>query len=186
MRLFFAINLPDAVRRQLAEVQEALRGRVPEKVSWVRPQQLHITLKFLGECEEQQLKRIESHLSTRLFPPPLDIEIPSLMLIPPRGRTRVIAAEVREPTGGLTCMYRTLDDIGAKAGIPAEPERFLPHVTLGRLRPPRRVRQSELDEYASDLWESLKFKADKVELIHSTLSSSGPSYKILRIVTLPV
>ncbi|HXZ43840.1 MAG TPA: RNA 2',3'-cyclic phosphodiesterase, partial [archaeon] len=62
MRLFVAVNLPSEIRDRMAAVQDRLR-RVQADVSWVRAENVHVTLKFLGETEENRLQRIRLALA---------------------------------------------------------------------------------------------------------------------------
>ena len=64
MRLFLAVEIPEALKKILGDIQEELKPKIKSKLTWVRPEQMHITLKFLGEVGEDAIPEILTSLSS--------------------------------------------------------------------------------------------------------------------------
>lgn len=136
-RLFWAIELPDPVRERLVGIQELLAGSAPAaKVRWTRPEQMHLTLKFVGETAvttDDLTAAVGPHLPAA----PLALEVAGVGSFGGR-RPRVLwagvggdgLAEVVRLAGGLE---RAMRDFG----VAADDRPYAPHVTLGRVREPR-------------------------------------------------
>lgn len=185
MRLFFAIELPDPIRGRLAEVQEVLRAKIPEHVSWIRPEHCHITVRFIGECTEAQAGTLIESLKSRLFPPPLALTLADIVPMPARRGGRPIAVSVWEGTGDLNWVRTTCDDVARSAGAGQETERFVPHIALGHVRPPQRVTARELVDYLDGRWTEMEFKATSITLVRSQLSPNGSNYSAVGRLKLP-
>jgi len=136
MRLFVAVHLPQEIRDGLAAVQERLR-RLQADVSWVKPANLHITLKFLGETEPKRLESIGSELTEAArSAAPFSLAVAGVGTF--GGRIpRVVWAGVREGAAPLEALAGTVEDGLARLGFPKERRRFTAHFTLGRVRSPR-------------------------------------------------
>src|SRR5690242_19962239 len=112
MRLFIAMELPQEVRQQFAGWQDALRELVRPKVSWTKPENLHLTLKFIGEANEEQTAAIRQALA-KVAGQPLTLAIAGLMRLPPRGPTRVIGAKL---TGEVAKLHARIETELEKCG----------------------------------------------------------------------
>lgn len=135
MRLFIALNLPDEVRRSLHDAGAPLREAAPRGVAWVRPEGLHLTLKFLGDVEDarvgdvaETLRRVAAgHLAVR-------VAVGGVGAFPSLARPRVVWAGV-EATPRLELLQHDVEASCASLGFELEGRAFRPHVTLGRVRP---------------------------------------------------
>ena len=138
-RLFVAVELPPPVRRKLIEHIERLRHSVPNaRASWIRDENLHLTLKFLGEIPVTSAEKLAAAVSiatTRVEP--FEIVVGGCGAFPPRGQPRVLWIGIEDPTGKLLELHRALEDECGKAGFPREERPFYPHLTLARIRTPR-------------------------------------------------
>ena len=136
MRLFVAVHLPQEIRDGLAAVQERLR-RLQADVSWVKPANLHITLKFLGETEPKRLGRIGPVLEeVARGMAPFSLTVAGVGTF--GGRIpRVVWAGVREGAAPLEALAGAVENGLARAGFPKERRQFTAHFTLGRVRSPR-------------------------------------------------
>ncbi len=175
-RLFFALALPDEVASELSTLQWG-----PSGARWTLPDQLHLTLRFVGETPDATVMRWRSEL-TELDAPPLRLQLQGVGFFPPRGSARVLWAGVRDDTG-LQALRRTLDRRLSKLGLPPSGERLRPHVTLGRLR------HSDDDEVAAWLTEhglmrSAPFTVHSVRLMRSTPGPAGSEYAVVGNVAL--
>ena len=135
MRSFFAIPVPDAVRRRLRETQAALAGGLPG-LRWVRPESLHLTLIFLGEIEEAQAEALAAAAGTACARSHAGMAcIGGLGFFPGRGNPKVLWAGAREEGEGvLGALHRALGAAATEQGIHVEERPYAPHITLGRAR----------------------------------------------------
>lgn len=136
MRLFVAVHLPQEIREGLAAVQERLR-RAQADVSWVKPANVHITLKFLGETEPKRLERIGPVLAEAARSmAPFWLTVAGVGTF--GGRIpRVVWAGVREGAAPLEALAGAVENGLARVGFPKERRGFTAHFTLGRVRSPR-------------------------------------------------
>ena len=136
MRLFVAVHLPDEVRERLAVVQHRLQG-VRADVSWVRPGNIHLTLKFLGEVEPARLDQIRTALEeVARASEPCEAAVSGVGSF--GGRIpRVVWAGITEGAEALTALAGRVDAAMAGIGFPRETRPFSPHLTLGRVRSSR-------------------------------------------------
>jgi 2'-5' RNA ligase len=136
LRLFIAVALPDEVRERLARSQEALRAAQAD-VSWVKPDNLHLTVKFLGDTERRSLARIQPALQAVAGElAPFSLTLCGLGAF--GGRVpRVVWAGVTDGAQPLTALAARVDAALGRVGVPKEKRGFSAHATLGRVRSPR-------------------------------------------------
>ena len=132
MRLFLGINLPDDVREHLTLVQDSLRADLTHGISWVRPEQFHITVKFLGECNESKRAAIERRIAVTKLPRLPSLQAYTTHVFP--GHHLVIASQIWDFTGELTTIIHLVEEALVAEGIEREDRSKKPHVTLGRIR----------------------------------------------------
>ncbi|BEH08424.1 MULTISPECIES: RNA 2',3'-cyclic phosphodiesterase [Geobacter] len=126
-RLFVAIDLPGSVRAQLADL-----GRELDGVRRVPPDQLHLTLRFIGNADDECFQRIKDSMAT-VTSPPFTLALAGVGCFPSPRRPRVIWAGVTADER-LTLLQRAVETAVAAAGIPPEERPFSPHITLARLK----------------------------------------------------
>ncbi|MEE8169174.1 MAG: RNA 2',3'-cyclic phosphodiesterase [Phycisphaerae bacterium] len=135
VRCFVAIELDDGARASLARLQQRLDGGARD-VRWVRVEQLHLTLKFLGDVDERDLSGISDMLAELAdHHDPIDVQVRGAGCFPPRGAVRIVWAGLHEPTGRLEKLQADCEALFAGLGFKQEHRRFAPHVTIGRARP---------------------------------------------------
>jgi 2'-5' RNA ligase len=171
MRLFIAVDLPNDVRDQLAEVQRALRP-LTDSARWVAPESIHITLKFLGEVPEKQLEDIDTALAGLSWKPF------TVGFFPGNRSPRVFWAGMEAPT--MQGLAVELDSRMERLGFDKEKRAFRPHITLARARDNRI--DSSLVTGAAQYEEHNfgSFTADRIFLFKSSLKPSGSVYEKLK------
>jgi 2'-5' RNA ligase len=175
MRLFTAIELPDDVRESLAKAQTELKQKILGKVSWTAPKNLHLTLKFLGEVGDADVVRVCETLRTVSVTSFL-ISVSKLGALPPHGPARLLMADVLGETDVLAALFDSIERACESLGFAREKRKYHPHITLARLRIPKRVSR-ELEEV--QLKSSAPFRVREFVLMQSTLSSAGAEYQPL-------
>ena len=138
-RVFIAIELPPDVRKSLSNHINRLRNALRDvHASWSREENLHLTLKFLGNTPVAKIEALSqaAQRAAGRFQP-FDLIVCRCGAFPPRGQPRVLWIGIDDPTGELTKLHRTLEDECAKAGFVREGRPFHPHLTIARLRKPK-------------------------------------------------
>jgi 2'-5' RNA ligase len=178
MRLFIAVNLPSEVRERLAAEQDRLR-RAQADVSWVRAENIHVTLKFLGETEEKRLERIRPALrEVARSGAPFSIQVSGLGSF--GGRIpRVVWVGLQEGAEPLSRLAKDIEAALARLGFPRERRGFTAHITLGRVRSAKNVgalltalAQTETGPFGS-------VEVNQFELMRSELRPTGSVYTVL-------
>lgn len=184
MRLFVAIELPREVRGRLEALLEELRP-MPLRVGWVRPEGVHLTLKFLGEVAPGRLDRVTEALhATETDLAPLRLAAGGVGTFPERGVPRVLWAGVTGEIGQLMTLQKAIDRTLERIGFAPESRAFHPHLTLGRVKEAGRGDwRSFLDRHAETSLGS--FEAREFVLFESRLAPTGATYHALRRFSLP-
>lgn len=133
-RLFAAIEVSVQQKHELFELQNKLKNRM-EGVRWVRPEGLHLTLKFFGEVEDIKIEFIKQAIkSTALSTEVFNLKYGGFGVFPSPDKARVIWAGLSEGASDVTKMAADLEDNLSGKGFTPEKRLYQPHLTLGRLR----------------------------------------------------
>jgi len=171
------VLLPDDVRQRLATAIERLRPHAAD-VAWVAPANLHVTLKFLGQVDEARVPALSDALGAAVADrPALDVVVRGLGAFPSATRPRVLWAGLDDPTGAMTALAERVDGCCGRLGFPTESRAFTAHVTLGRVREPRR--QPALPDALARPSEFGRLRVERVSLMRSELSPRGARYSEL-------
>jgi RNA 2',3'-cyclic 3'-phosphodiesterase len=174
MRVFVALEIPSTVRENLAALLKSLREVSPQ-TRWVRPENLHVTLKFIGEVAEAKFAAIRSALAGVRSEQPVTLDFHGLGFFPNEKHPRVFWAGI-EASPNLKTLAADIDRAAEKLGIPAEKRPFSPHLTLARFEPPRLPEKlrAAIQENAAPNFGSLR--AGRFHLIESKLKPAGAEY----------
>lgn len=176
LRLFIAIDLPDDVRRKLSTLASPLPG-----VVWSRPEQLHLTLRFLGAIDETKVPALEEALAT-VRCASFELTVAGCGLFPMDGLPRVIWASLR-PTGQLLHLRQQIDDALLGLSLPPDKEAFNPHITLGRIKTkPAESVQREVVTFLRDYQanHTPSFQVGEFGLYESKLRPKGVVHSMQR------
>jgi 2'-5' RNA ligase len=171
------VTLSEPVRAALAATIERLRpfGR---DVAWVTPANLHVTLKFLGHLEDSRVGDVEAALrSVTVSERPFDVSIAGLGAFPSPTRPRVVWAGVGGPeVAALVRLAERTETALGPLGFEREARVFSPHVTLGRVRQPRRdpALVAALGDGTPPVFGNVR--VDRLVLMRSDLSPGGARY----------
>jgi 2'-5' RNA ligase len=177
VRLFVALELDEKAQALLADYQQRLAG-LDRAVRWVRPEQIHLTLKFLGEVPEAQVEPIAKALDELAAHEPFEFEIEGIGTFGSPRSPRVIWVGVRMPNPPLTNLQKACEKSLAELGFAPEERAFKPHLTLGRVKDPRAGR--DIGEAVSNVQTQvigrLVQRAGQVILFESILRPQGSQY----------
>src|SRR5712664_4528770 len=134
MRLFVAVEVPSAIQENLGALLKSLRA-VSAQTRWVRAENLHVTLKFIGEVPETKLGAIRGALAGVRSEQPVTLDFRGLGFFPNDKHPRVFWAGIEE-SPSLKTLAADIDNGTEKLGIPREQRTFSPHLTLARFEPP--------------------------------------------------
>ena len=184
MRAFVAIRVPEAVRRALIGLKDELASAGAD-VKWVGSEQLHITLKFLGEITEEQAGAVQGLLAEiGREHSPVDLQLERIGAFPSLTSPRVVWVGVGLGRDPVVEMAQALEEGSRRLGLPREERPFSAHVTLGRVRSPR-GRKQLIERLREVEWQSPSaWRAESLRLYHSVLRPAGPAYTVLADVPL--
>jgi 2'-5' RNA ligase len=182
MRLFIAIELDDQARHAVAEEQTRLKAAFGDgdrsRLKWIRPEQMHLTLAFLGEVADSR-----SHLVVEAMRRPIRgdrfaVVFGGLGAFPPGGAPRVLWLGLMSGVRQVMDVQRQVADRVACLGIALDERSFHPHLTLARWRTSRESdRRRVLAAVRND--DVTRVDVEAVTLIHSRSSQAGPAYTAL-------
>ena len=132
VRTFVAIELSKEIRDRLQETQEEVR-KCNAHLTFVRPDYIHVTLKFLGEVREEDLPRVINALKNVLFKP-FTINATTVIVDNPR-RPHTVWCKI-EDSGESETLFRNIEDVLEPLGFTRETRKFTPHATVARVRRP--------------------------------------------------
>lgn len=163
----------------LAPLRER-REKLP--VKWVRPENIHLSLKFLGDVEEGRGSELHAALQRAAGagpePRPLALQISGFGVFPDYHRPHVLWAGVT-PEPGLELLQHGVEQAFAPLGFPTEARAFRPHVTLGRATRDARPREfAGLQEILNGIEFEETVSVGEIDLMQSTLKPEGPVYQV--------
>lgn len=185
MRTFVAIELPAQIKEQIASVQAELK-KTSAQVSWVKPDNIHVTLKFLGEVSEEKIDAVYSATQVgcqgrKTF----RISLKGLGGFPNLKRPRVIWVGTSQGEKELVDLQSRIETELEKKGFPKEERKFTPHFTIGRIKFPKGIETlSEKVERAE--FATPEFEVKEIVIMQSQLHPSGAIYTPLKKVPLEI
>jgi len=176
IRLFVAIDLPGEVKDLLAETAVQLSQNVPKRaIRWVRREQMHLTLRFLGDTAVAHLPNLQQALSQLVTQHhPLQLRLHGVGAFPNQKRPRVVWAGLAGDLAPLQAMQADLEARLVGLGWEREKRPFNPHLTLGRVKDARLARGLRWDVRLAEVG----FGVTAVQLMQSELRPSGAVYTV--------
>jgi 2'-5' RNA ligase len=171
MRLFLAINLPREIKFELANLLKGLNDPGLKKIS---PENLHLTIKFLGEVDKTKSGQIKQCLS-EVHAMPFKVSLEGIGFFPNGNRIKVIWIGVKEGSQEMVALQKEIDLRLSDIGLPKERD-FQPHLTIARvkfIKDPQRLIES-----VKSAKVSASFQAGSFDLMESVLRPEGPQYMI--------
>ena len=172
-RVFLAVPLPRQLKNSVSTIQKQLQTRIAG-ARWVRSENLHLTVHFFGETEQEALEKISvSVLSVKRCQRPFLVEVKRLGAFPNLHRPRILWLDL-EPKDQLRQLHRDLRQCLHQVGITTESRPYTPHLTIGRLR----QQTSDLTDLYKSVGQTLvgRMPVDKLVLFKSRLHPDGAEH----------
>jgi RNA 2',3'-cyclic 3'-phosphodiesterase len=178
-RLFVALELLPELRQALSRIQDKLK-RYDLDVKWVNPDNIHLTIRFLGEINEAQMPGISQLLKDTLAQYPMtEISLEELGAFPVLNNPRVIWIGCKEKGNSLVKAYEALEKGFQAMGLSKDDHAFSPHLTLGRVKSRKNIEQfKSYCEQNKTIQVGIQ-KVESLTLFQSTLTSTGPIYNVI-------
>jgi 2'-5' RNA ligase len=181
VRLFVAIDLDDAARAAIADEQKRLMrafGRSDHSLRWVGPDQMHLTLVFVGNVDDQRAAAVIDAMREDIHVAPFAMAFARIGVFPPHGAPNVLWIGVGDGADDAIDVQRHVADRLAKLDVPRERRPYHPHLTLARWRSSRPSDRRRVADVRRDD-EVARVDVRAVTLYRSHLSSKGSTYEAL-------
>jgi len=173
MRLFLALELPDSVKQHLS----GLPRTDASAIKHTPPDNLHVTLKFLGGVEASVAERLSDALRGVKVESHVEVWAGHPVILPPRGKVRVISVGLDGDVARVVELQSAVEAVCAGHGFPPEGRRYLPHITLARARQPLPGSNRErLAELLNGHLPTPTFRTQGFTLMQSHLGGPAPKY----------
>ena len=178
LRVFMGLPLSPEVRRYVVDITRGLSTMLPE-VRWVTPENLHVTLKFIGYCGDDRLGTLIDVMKEASIYLPLTLEVGGIGGFPSQGSARVIWVGAEDEDKKIDELYRYLERGAEKFGFTREKRNYKPHITVGRAKKtPVRIPPG-ID---SVIEPGKMLKVDDIVLFRSVLKKTGAEYSVIERV----
>ena len=183
VRTFICIEIPERVKERIGALQQSLK-RIDSQASWVKPANIHLTLKFLGGVEAGRLDRVRDAVERASgSTSPFQVTIGGAGCFPSPKSPRVLWVGLAEMPGELLKLHKQIEESLAREGFPREAKKFSPHLTIARLRAPRNAAQLA-EALIETGFEPDSFEAREVIVMRSDLNPAGSIYTPQAIIPL--
>ena len=180
MRLFIAINLSDRNKKLINNKVKLIKNNVNEKVKWVKKENWHMTIKFLGDVNKNRLSIIKEKINEIKDFNKFYFQIKSLDAFPNINYPKVIYLGVHQGKNKLIKIHEDIEKKMFELNFEKEKRDFTPHITIGRSKD-----YSNIDKLANSLNEfnkqkhfiNIYSKVENISLMKSELTQKGPEYE---------
>ncbi|HMO53647.1 MAG TPA: RNA 2',3'-cyclic phosphodiesterase [Tepidiformaceae bacterium] len=189
VRLFVACEVPDDVKESIGEVIEDLRTRSGSAVRWIRPEGVHVTLKFLGEVPTKKLPAVKLAIQEAVVGhSPFELEFSNIGTFGGREGLRLMWVGIAGDVLRLEALVRAVNAALAVVGFEPERRPFRPHLTLGRVRDEISTRhRAEIEVAVGKVTvPQVSWRTAQVSLMRSRLTPQGATYEVLATFPLRV
>jgi len=175
LRLFVAIEVTEKIRALLERIQATLKNEI-EEAKWVKPENIHLTLKFLGHVSSVKVEDVKKAIVAALEgTAPFTIRTSVAGVFPSARKPRVLWLGIGEGEKNCVDTARALEERLEPLGIERETRKFHPHLTLGRIKF-LKDRSSVEKAYAGLVLNEVSMDVGEISLFQSELSAEGPIY----------
>jgi 2'-5' RNA ligase len=184
-RLFVAVDISREAIHKVSNYIEELRNEFSTvRVGWEKAEKLHLTLKFLGDSDANQLQKLSeivAEIAAQI--PPFSLRIAETGVFPSTRKARILWIDVKDEKGSLTWINKILEKECAGIGFAEEHRIFKPHLTIGRLREPEKSKQL-VERHLQKEFEPVDMEVAEILIYESRLHPAGSIYEKLTTVQL--
>lgn len=184
LRIFIAIELPEEIQKKLGDFANSIKNS-QDKISLVSPQNIHLTLKFLGNVPINDIASIQSIISeTAKLYTPFEASVKGTGIFPNERSPRILWIGTDKGKETIKKIYTDLENKLASIGIPKEERGFTAHLTIGRIKYIKDIKEfaQNISKHKEDLFGN--FVVNGISLVKSTLTPKGSVYEILHMAKL--
>lgn len=178
IRTFIAVELPDTIKEQVESLENQLM-KARANIKWIRPHNIHITLKFLGDIPSDRLELVSAGVREAVETiAPFQLALGRAGAFPNLDRPRVLWLDVEDVGNALIDLQSRVETALCARRFVREERPFSPHLTIGRVRSPKG--SNGLTALMKQIpFQTPEFHIDRVAIIKSELRPSGPIYTVL-------
>lgn len=180
IRAFIAIEIPPEVIKKIAELQDHFKV-LNLDAAWVKPANIHLTLKFLGEVDPKLLSQVkETILNSLSSTAKFSISLGAIGVFPNIKQPRILWVGVEDNHKQLEPLKTTIDKGLEPLGFEIDRKRFSPHLTLGRIKSPKGKDRLRKQVQSSQRLDAGAIEVSSVKLMQSQLTPRGSIYTVLQ------
>lgn len=182
IRAFLALDPPEEILREIGRIQDRLRKLIHGDLRWVRPEGIHLTLKFFGDVPENAVVNISTVAGKAAAAVgPFELAIGGTGVFPDPSRPRVVWLGMNGEVAQLATFQQGLERALRKIGFPPEERPFRPHLTLGRIKSPKGLTGLTEALEKEKTYTAGLFTASVLSLFQSELTPRGAVYTRLAV-----
>jgi 2'-5' RNA ligase len=186
-RIFTAIDISDEARAKVANYIESLHGEFPQiRVGWERTEKLHLTLKFLGDIDGIQLENLigaVENTASRISN--FRLQISDTGVFPSSRKARILWLGLKDDLENLQRLNEVLQTECERIGFAKESRNFKPHLTIARLREPRKSKEL-VEKHLENEFPVVEFPVSRVAIYESRLQKTGSIYEVIKNAELKI
>ncbi|MFN2392031.1 MAG: RNA 2',3'-cyclic phosphodiesterase [Pyrinomonadaceae bacterium] len=179
-RIFVAIDISDEVQRKVSDYIAALRVEFPKlRVGWEKPEKLHLTMKFLGDINDEQLEKLtKAAEKTARQTLSFKLQVSDTGVFPSARNARILWLGLQHEQGSLQKLNEILETECEMIGFARENRSFKAHLTIARLREPQKSKEL-VQRHLQNEFEAVEFELSEVVIYESKLLPQGSIYSVI-------
>ena len=178
IRTFISIPVPREVWSKKNMLYSTLEDS-PSNINWVKNEQLHLTIKFLGETTESLFDKIKSEIADAASKSePFELTIHKTGCFPKKERPRILWLGIDGNITSLNSLFLNIEKKMEVLGFHKSEEDYFPHITLARLKYPQK-HTPDITTFLKSSYDPIDFTVDRVQFLSSELLPSGTIYTLL-------
>lgn len=183
IRTFIAVRVPETIRQKIAELQNRLKPYCGD-IRWVRPESIHVTLKFLGDVPAEQIKPIAEAIQKAVASVrPFDVSVEGTGFFPSSRRPRVLWVGVEKGFDALKDLAVKVDEVCTTFQFQKEKRDYSAHLTIGRVRSPKQI-DPLIQTLQTVGFVGGSYRVEEVAVMKSDLLKTGAVYTALHQIKL--
>lgn len=182
-RIFIALDISEETKEKIARfISELKKEFLHLRVGWEKPEKIHLTLKFLGDIDEEQLSKVkEAVRKTASDAKAFSLRVEKTGCFPSPKKARILWLGLSDETGTLQNLHLALERELEEQGFEKEGRPFQAHLTIARLREPQRSREL-VEAHLRKKFEPVSFEVSAIVIYESKLQPAGSVYSVVETI----